>query len=150
MKHLVRSFLLVAFAVLSVSLAEDGKKSDAPKKAEDTWERQKECLKLAEADIARSQAAIVYREALEWEWSAHYSPKYGHCYVRIHSLGRNDVKSAYWSEILRDALENTLVAATMDQPEVDRLKLPALCHFPGKVPAPCAEAQEFITDHMTN
>jgi hypothetical protein len=148
MKHVVRSFLFVAFAVLSVSVAEDGK--DAPKKAEDTWERQKECLKLAEADIARNHTAAVYKDTIEWSWSAHYSPKYGHCYVQIHSLGMNSVKRGYSSTVLRDALENTLVAATTEQEEADRLGLPGLCHFPGKNHAPCAESEAFITDHMTN
>jgi hypothetical protein len=61
MKHLKLTFLLIPLTVFSVSvlLAQGGRKSDAPnkqapKKVEDTWERQKECLKLAEADIART------------------------------------------------------------------------------------------------
>jgi hypothetical protein len=158
MKHLILTLLLIALTVLSVSvsLAQGNKKSDAPnkqapKKAEDTWERQRECLKLAEADIARTTPLYNSDNVFFWMWSAHYSPKYGHCYVRIESDNKGykeEGPRTFVSTVLRDALENTFLASTMEQGAADKLGLH--CHVPGKKETPCAESEAFITDHMTN
>jgi hypothetical protein len=84
-------------------------------------------------------------------WSAHYGPKHGHCYDKIVSISKSwkVPTQSYALIVLRDALENVVLAATMDQQE-GADKLPTwYCHVRGKE-APCAESKAFITEHMTN
>lgn len=148
--------LLFALCISWLSLAfgqthkSDGPHKDGPKKAEDTWERQKECLKFAEDDAARVAPTYKTDGTVYWTWSAHYSPKYGHCYAQIDAIQKNWKYEGHTfvSSILRDALENAVLASTMEQDVSLELNLP--CRVPGKKESPCAESRAFIVDHMTN
>jgi hypothetical protein len=145
-----RLVLLLVFSA-SMLLAQSGKKEDAPKRAEDTWERQKECLKFAEAHVQRAWTEQS-RASAGFSWKAHYSPKYGHCYVRVIMANltpeKNKDAAASGYIFLYDALENSTMAFGVHQEDADRLRMSCVIEERNNVS--CNEVYPFIAEHMNN
>ena len=164
--------LLVLLALISLRVfaqqsrpvgppAKATEKKESPK-APDTWERQKECLAAAKQEM--EMWATQLPEGALQDWRAHYSPKYGHCYLRMDTVysivsDKKPILTAAttkqigekWlqsndSKILRDVMEHAPIAS--------------VSHFGPDSSATGAqirdrsvtdeEAITFIKDHMEN
>jgi hypothetical protein len=67
----------------SRSPAKTPAKNPSSQSAPDTWQRQKECLDLARQYMQERDRELPPSDGDIREWRAHYSPKYGHCYVHV-------------------------------------------------------------------
>lgn len=159
--------LLILFATLL--LAQQEHKSVAPNKQADTWERSKECSVQAEK-IARdrNERSVANGGQGALDWSNHYSPKFGKCYVRFDFLsGGKDIPKGSPSSYsyLVDAFERSQTAIEADgiSPEVACRgeKDPKACEevaeswwrtacWIEEKSASCQTAKAFIEDHMKN
>ena len=117
----------------------------------DTFARQAECRKIAEALIEHLRDDVQLH--LHPSWQAHFSPKYGHCYAQVFNV---DIRATE----LFDALENRPLATWVGDSGDEHVGSYVACQLPGessatgvsepRYPARCAHAQAYIADHMEN